>query len=60
MIILKYNQFLEKYIDLENKILNLIESGRNIEDVDQKLKELINEFYTCWADYQDTWDDKLW
>lgn len=54
-------EFMSEYIDLEDKILNLMQklSQCPIEN-NQTMEELTNTFNKYWSDYQDTWSDDYW
>lgn len=57
----KLNKFMAEYIDLEDKILNIL---KNISITDEKnenhIEELTDIFTIYWSNFQDEWEDDMW
>jgi hypothetical protein len=59
---IKLNEFICEYIDLEDKILNLMEklSQANTENNPDLMEGITFTFNKYWGDYQDEWSDEYW
>jgi hypothetical protein len=57
----KLNKFMAEYIDLEDKILNIL---KNISITDpnneNKMEDLTDIFTIYWSNFQDEWEDDMW
>jgi hypothetical protein len=55
------NEFMSEYIDLEDKILNLMNKISQGSEVDaEQMESLTNTFNKYWGDFQDEWSDDYW
>lgn len=53
--------FMRYYIELEDKIISLMEYLSQLQGINQeKMETLTNVFNKYWGEYQDSWSDKYW
>ncbi len=57
----KLNEFISEYINLEDKILDKIDSLHHSKEIDsEQMENLTTTFNTYWGDYQNEWSDDYW
>jgi DNA repair exonuclease SbcCD ATPase subunit len=56
----KLNEFMSEYIDLEDKILTIMQQLSEVLDIKNKMINLTKKFNTYWGEYQNTWPDNFW
>lgn len=55
------NDFMTEYIDLEDKILKIMENLNHVPEISQEQMEtLTTTFSKYWTDFQDEWSDENW